>query len=60
MAWASPAGALPLGIDYIEDCLEHAQAAAEFSLRRETAHTTCSAECGEWHEGPATLHRERG
>ena len=57
MAWAAPAGALPLGIDYIEDCFEHAQAAAEFALRRETAHATCSPDCGEWHEGPAAFDR---
>ena len=34
---------------YPEDCLEHAQAAAEFALRQEAAHE-CSDRCEPWHE----------
>jgi hypothetical protein len=52
LAWAAPAGALPLGIDYVEDCLEYAQAAAEFAVRRETAHSTCTHQCEGWEEIP--------
>ena len=35
-------------VDYIEDSLEFAQAAAEFSLRLRTPHDECSAACQEW------------
>jgi len=50
IAWAAPAGTLPLAIDYVEDCLEYAQAAAEFALRRQTAHVSCAGGCPGWSE----------
>jgi hypothetical protein len=46
-AWA----AIPdkdAGVDYIEDSLEFAQAAADFSLRLRTPHDECSAACEDW------------
>lgn len=58
-AWAAPARTAPICLEYIEDCLEHAQAAAEFSLRRDSGHPHCSASCGRWHEAPE-LPDQRG
>ena len=46
-AWAAIADA-DASVDYIEDSLEFAQAAAEFSLRLRTAHSECSAGCEDW------------
>jgi hypothetical protein len=51
-AWAAAVGA-PAKVDYVEDCLENAQRAAEFALRRDTAHQQCSSSCGVWSERSA-------
>jgi hypothetical protein len=32
-----------LGVDYVEDSPEHAQAATMFALKRKSAHAECSA-----------------
>ena len=37
-----------VGVDYVEDTPEHAQAAAMFALKRKTGHEECSLRCGEW------------
>ena len=50
-AWAASDGA-PAKVDYVEDCLENAQRAAEFALRRGTRHHACSPDCGNWCEQP--------
>ena len=52
-AWAAMDGA-PAKVDYVEDCLENAQRAAEFALRRDTTHRECSSSCGAWLDQPAT------
>ena len=46
VAWAGPGEAI--GVDYVEDTPEHAQAAAMFALKRKTGHEECSLRCGEW------------
>ena len=51
-AWAALNGA-PAKVEYVEDCLENAQRAAEFALRRDTTHHACSPGCGNWYEQPA-------
>ena len=51
-AWAALDGATAK-VDYVEDCLENAQRAAEFALRRDTTHQACSPSCGGWCEQPA-------
>jgi len=42
-AWAGPDETV--GVDYVEDCPEHAQAAAMFALKRKTGHAGCSIRC---------------
>ena len=37
-----------IGVDYMEDTPEHAQAAAMFALKRKSDHGECSPRCGEW------------
>ena len=46
VAWAGPGEAV--GVDYIEDTPEHAQAGALFALKRKSGHATCSARCSDW------------
>ncbi len=43
VAWAGPGEAV--GVDYVEDSPEHAQAAALFALQRKSGHTGCSTRC---------------
>ena len=50
-AWASLPG-MDAGVDYMEDSLEFAQAAADFSLRLRTPHDECSAACEDWRMSP--------
>jgi hypothetical protein len=46
VAWAGPDDAV--GVDYVEDTPEHAQAAAMFALRRKVGHGSCSRRCSDW------------
>ena len=46
VAWAGLGEAI--GVDYVEDTPEHAQAAAMFALKRKTDHRECSPRCSEW------------
>ena len=46
VAWAGPGEAI--GVDYVEDTPEHAQAAAMFSLNRKSGHGEGSSRCGSW------------
>src|SRR5687768_12017167 len=46
IAWAGQGEAI--GIDYLEDGPEHAQAAALFALNRKSGHATCSPRCSNW------------
>ena len=46
VAWAGPGEAI--GVDYVEDGPEHAQAAALFALNRKSGHATCSTRCTDW------------
>ena len=46
VAWAGPAPTI--GVDYVEDSPEHAQAGALFALKRKSGHAQCSARCSEW------------
>jgi hypothetical protein len=46
VAWAGLGESI--GVDYVEDTPEHAQAAALFALNRKSGHTACSARCTEW------------
>ena len=34
-----------VGVDYVEDTPEHAQAAAMFTLKRKSGHAECSSRC---------------
>ena len=43
VAWAGPDETV--GVDYVEDTPEHAQAAAMFALKRKSGHTKCSIRC---------------
>ena len=43
VAWAGPDETV--GVDYVEDCPEHAQAAAMFALKRKSGHSECSPLC---------------
>jgi hypothetical protein len=43
VAWAGPDESV--GVDYVEDCPEHAQAAAMFALKRKSGHDQCSIRC---------------
>ena len=43
IAWAGADEAV--GVDYVEDCPEHAQAAAMFALKRKSDHAGCSPGC---------------
>jgi hypothetical protein len=45
IAWAGRGDAI--GVDYVEDSPEHAQAAAMFALKRKSGHAACSAGCSE-------------
>ena len=40
VAWAGLGETV--GVDYVEDCPEHAQAAAMFALKRKSGHAECS------------------
>jgi hypothetical protein len=46
VAWAGPGETI--GVDYVEDSPEHAQAAAMFALKRKSGHAGCWPRCGEW------------
>jgi hypothetical protein len=37
-----------VGVDYVEDTPEHAEAAAMFALKRKSGHAECSPQCGQW------------
>ena len=43
VAWAGPDESV--GVDYVEDTSEHAQAAAMFALKRKSGHDQCSVQC---------------
>ena len=43
IAWAGPDETV--GVDYVEDCPENAQAAAMFALKRKSGHDQCSIPC---------------
>ena len=43
VAWAGPDESV--GVDYVEDTPEHAQAAAMFALKRKSGHAQCSIRC---------------
>ena len=43
VAWAGPDESV--GVDYVEDTPEHAQAAAMFALKRKSSHGECSIRC---------------
>ena len=43
VAWAGPDESV--GVDYVEDTPEHAQAAAMFALKRKSGHAECSLRC---------------
>jgi len=43
VAWAGPGEIV--GVDYVEDTPEHAEAAAMFALKRKSGHTGCSPRC---------------
>ena len=43
VAWAGPDESV--GVDYVEDTPEHAQAAAMFALKRKSGHGECSPRC---------------
>ena len=45
VAWAGPDETV--GVDYVEDTPEHAQAAAMFALERKSGHAECSPRCSE-------------
>jgi hypothetical protein len=53
IAWAGQGEAV--GVDYVEDNPEHAQAAAMFALKRKTGHAKCSAECSEFEMRTITM-----
>jgi len=44
--WAGPYETV--GVDYVEDSPEHAQAAAMFALKRKSGHVECSPRCSEF------------
>ena len=46
VAWAEPDESV--GVDYVEDTPEHAQAAAMFALKRKSGHAECSPGCSEF------------
>ena len=46
LAWAGLGEAI--GVDYVEDTAEHAQAAAMFALKRKSGHDQCSPRCSEF------------
>ena len=37
-----------VGVDYVEDSPEHAQAAAMFALKRKSGHAECSPRCSDF------------
>jgi hypothetical protein len=43
VAWAGPDESV--GVDYVEDCPEHAQSAAMFALKRKSGRVECSIRC---------------
>ena len=45
VAWAGLGHTI--GVDYVEDSPEHAQAAATFALKRKSGHAECSPRCSE-------------
>jgi hypothetical protein len=44
--WAGPGEMV--GVDYVEDSPEHAQAAAMFALKRKSGHAECSSRCSDF------------
>ena len=46
VAWAGLGEAI--GVDYVENSPEHAEAAALFALKRKSGHAQCSAGCSHW------------
>lgn len=46
IAWAGQGDVI--GVDYVEDGPEHAQAAALFALNRKSGHVACSNRCTDW------------
>ena len=43
IAWAGADEAV--GVDYLEDCPQHAEVAAMFALKRKSGHAECSDRC---------------
>jgi hypothetical protein len=56
VTWAGPG--VTVGVDYVEDCPEHAQAAAMFALKRKSGHDECSPRC--WRRREAETHTGQG
>ena len=46
VAWAGPDESV--GVDYVEDTPEHAEAAAMFALKRKSGHARCSPGCSDF------------
>jgi hypothetical protein len=46
VAWAGRADTI--GVDYVEDTPEHAQAGALYALNRKSGHAKCSSRCSDW------------
>jgi hypothetical protein len=46
IAWAGLGETI--GVDYVEDSPEHAQAAAMFALKRKSGHAECSPRCSDF------------
>ena len=46
VAWAGPGETV--GVDYVEDSPEHAQALAMFALKRKSGHAECSRRCSDF------------
>ena len=46
VAWAGPDESV--GVDYVEDTPEHAEAAAMFALKRKSGHDRCSPRCSDF------------
>ena len=53
VAWAGPDESV--GVDYVEDTREHAQAAAMFALKRKSGHSECSHGCSDFEMRTQTM-----
>lgn len=49
VSWACPADESAASVS-IEDCFDHASAAASFELKERTGHAACEVACGPWAE----------